>query len=370
MAKRKILTGVIGTEKGGLSLFAVNILKLLDPEQYEVTFLSRAEHPYFEDVIRRYGGKIAPIASRNRHPLKHRADLNRIMREGNFDVCHIHLASASNIEPLIAAKKAGIPLVIAHSHCSGLNAGKLGQMLHRMNVPKIKRYSDLRLACSGLAGEFLYGGADFQVVKNAIDLGRFAYSPEKREQMRKKLGIEGKFVLGHVGRISAEKNPYFLLETFAQIKQKEPESVLLYVGDGPLKQEIEEYAAKLGVRESVIFTGQTATPEDYLCAMDSFLLPSVYEGLGFVLIEAVCSGLTCFASDVIPNEARVCGRVEVFPLEGSKEQLAARILERREDPSRRKSWDSDLARLGYGADSLKKRLEAIYSGRDTGKQED
>ena len=104
--------------------------------------------------------------------------------------------------------------------------------------------------------------------------------------------------------------------------------------------------------------------------MDSFLLPSVYEGLGFVLIEAVCSGLTCFASDVIPNEARVCGRVEVFPLEGSKEKLAARILERREDPSRRKSWDSDLARLGYGADSLKKRLEAIYSGRDTGKQED
>ena len=104
--------------------------------------------------------------------------------------------------------------------------------------------------------------------------------------------------------------------------------------------------------------------------MDSFLLPSVYEGLGFVLIEAVCSGLTCVASDAVPKEARVCGRVEVFSLEGSKEALAARILEHREDASQRKSWSRDLAQLGYGADSLKKRLEDIYSGRDTGKQED
>lgn len=364
MTKRKILTGVIGSEKGGMSLFAVNLLKLLDPEKFEVTFLSRVEHPYFEDVIRQYGGKIACIASRNRHPLKHRADLNRIMREGKFDVCHIHLASASNIEPLIAAKKAGIPLVMAHSHCSGLNTGKVGQLLHRLNAPKIQKYSDLRLACSGLAGEFLYAGADFQVVNNSIDLSRFAYSPEKRETMRRELNVENKFVVGHVGRISAEKNPNFLLETFAEIKKREPESVLLYVGDGPLKQETAEYAAKLGIREAVIFAGQVSNPEDYLCAMDSFLLPSRYEGLGFVLIEAVCTGLRCFASDVVPKEAQVCGRVALFSLSDDKGKLGERILESRENPSERRGYSEELAKLGYDAASLKQRIEAIYTQND------
>lgn len=361
MTKRRILMGVIGSEKGGMSLFQVNLLKLLDPEKFEVTFLSRVAHPYFEDVIRQYGGKIACIASRNRHPLKHRADLNRIMREGNFDVCHIHLASASNIEPLIAAKKAGIPLVIAHSHCSGLNTGKLGRLLHKINAPKIQKYSDLRLACSGLAGEFLYAGADFQVVNNSIDLDRFAYSPEKRKKTRQELNIADQFVLGHVGRISAEKNPRFLLETFAEIHKREPNSILLYVGDGPLKQETEEYASELGIRNHVIFTGQVNNPEDYLCAFDCFLLPSKYEGLGFVLIEAVCSGLICFASDVIPKEAQVCGRVKLFSLSDDKAKLAEKILDSRTDPNQRTGYGQKLAELGYDAASLKRRIEKIYS---------
>ena len=370
MGKITILTGVIGTEKGGMSLFAVNLFKLLDPEKFDVTFLSRAPHPYFEREILDRGGHIACIASRNRHPLRHRRDLDRIMREGRFDVCHIHLASASNIEPLAAAKRAGIPLVIAHSHCSGLSGGKLSALLHRLNAPKIRRYSDLRLACSGLAGEFLYDGADFSVVKNAIDLGRFAYSPETRERMRKSLGLEGKFVLGHVGRLAPEKNPRFLLETFAEIKKLEPSSALVSVGDGPLRGEMEELAVRLGIAEDVIFAGQVLNPEDYLCAFDCFLLPSLYEGLGFVVIEAVCSGLRCFASDVLPREAQVGGMVELFPLDADRRELAERILESRQDPASRSGQGALLASAGYDAASLKRRMEAIYAGQKPENQED
>ena len=167
MRKVKIVTGVIGKGKGGMSRFAVDLFKRLDPERFDVTFLSNDPHPFFGEEILQNGGHIAYIASRERHPLRHSADLRRIMREGNFDVCHIHLSTASNIAPLIAAKKSGVPLVIGHAHASGLSGGKAAALLYaRTGVREV--YAGT-LSESGLAALRAHGiRAEYSVLTERI----------------------------------------------------------------------------------------------------------------------------------------------------------------------------------------------------------
>ncbi len=362
MGKVKVLTGVIGKGKGGMSLFAVGLFERLDPEKFDVTFLTNDPEPYFGKEILAHGGHLAYIPSRLRHPLAHKKALRKILREGKFDVCHIHLSTASNIDPLIEAHRAGVPKVIAHSHNTGVEGNALARLLHGKNASKIRKYTTARLACSKLAGEFMYAGADFTVVKNAIDLDRFAYSPETRKRMREELNFGDKLAVGHIGRMSMQKNPRYLLETFRAVKALEPESVFCYVGDGPMEEEIRRYAGELGILSDIVFTGQVPNPQDYLCAFDCFLLPSLFEGLGFVVIESACSGLLCFASDVIPEEARVCDLVQTFSLSEKPETVAQRIVAQRQDPAVRVGQGERLRELGYDFASQKRQIEAIYTG--------
>lgn len=363
MKKIKVVTGVIGEGKGGMSRFAVDLFKRLDPERFDVTFLSNSPHPYFGPEIEAHGGHIVYISPRGKHPLRHKRDLARVLRQGNFDVCHIHLSTASNIDPLIAAHKAGIPLVIGHSHNTDVEGNAVAKLLHRRNAPKISRYTNKRLACSGKAGEFMFCGADFTVVKNSIDLDRFQYDPQMREKMRAELGLGNAFTVGHVGRMSTQKNPMFLLETFAEIVKLQPDSRLVYVGDGPLEPDIHAKARSLGIEDHILYTGVVSNPQDYFCAFDCFLLPSLFEGLGFVVIEAVCSGLPCFASDVIPEEARVGELVDVFPLSIAKKELAERIVQKSTGYAERIGQKELLAKAGYDTASQKVQVEAIYSGK-------
>ena len=124
--------------------------------------------------------------------------------------------------------------------------------------------------------------------------------------------------MGHVGRMTEAKNPKFLLELFKEIHQQEPESALLYAGSGELEAELKAYARELGIEKDIRFVGQVPDPERYLCAMDCFVLPSRFEGLGYVVIEAAATGLHSFVSDVLPEEAIVGGMVETFPLDADK----------------------------------------------------
>ena len=160
--------GIIGKGNGGLSTYAVNLFRKLDRNRFDCTFLSNDPHPYFEKDIKGLGGRLKVIAARSRHPQKHRQDLRRIMKEEHFDVCHIHLSSDSNICPLEEAKRAGIPIVIAHCHSARVEGFLYPKILHRLNKPKLQRMDVERLACSNAAGKFAYGDAPFTVVNNGI----------------------------------------------------------------------------------------------------------------------------------------------------------------------------------------------------------
>ena len=202
----KILTGVIGAGNGGMSTYAVNLFRELPENNYDVTFLSTAEHPFFESQIKERYGRIKVIPPRNRHPLAHRKAIRKILSEQKFDAVHIHLSTASNIVPLEEAVKAGVPTVIAHIHSAGAEGGKLAALLHKLHVGKLGKMPILRLACSDAAGKFAYGNAGYTVMLNGIDLDRFYWDPGRRDRFRKFKHIPADaFVVGHVGRFTPVK---------------------------------------------------------------------------------------------------------------------------------------------------------------------
>lgn len=357
MRKINVLMGVIGRGNGGLSTYAVRLASLLDPEKFQVTFLSNVPHPFFEKEILKNGGKIVAIPSRTRQPLAHRKAIRQVLKDG-YDVCHIHLGSASNIVPLEEAVKAGIPLVLAHSHSASVEGGTPARLLHRANLKKLAALPVQRLACSQAAGRYLFMEKPFDYVPNAIDLDRFSFDADKRRELRTALGLDGCFVVGHVGRLVPIKNQTFLMEVFARLKEKTPLCRLLLCGDGPDEAALKQKAQELGIAEETIFTGNIPDPENALRAMDCFVLPSLKEGLGLVVIEALGTGLPCFVSDTAPTELDVSPLVHFFSLSEDKEALAKKLLSVMGTP--RRSHKGELAAAGFEAAAQARAMEKRY----------
>ena len=364
MKKTKILMGIIGKGNGGLSTYAVNLFRKLDPDVFDCTFLSNDPHPYFEKDIQKLGGHLKVIAPRNRHPKQHRDDLRRIMAEERFDVCHIHLSSDSNICPLVEAKRAGIPVVIAHCHSAKVEGSLYPKVLHRLNRPKVQKMDMIRLACSKAAGEFAYGDAPFTVANNGIDVKKFVFDSQVREKTRRDLGVSDRFVIGQLGRLVPVKNHEFTLKLFVEVLKSHSRSSLLIVGDGPLEQALKAKASELGIADKVIFTGNVRNPQDYLNAMDCMMLPSLFEGFPLTIVEAVCSGLPCFVSDTVTREVGISDLVKFISLKESLESAAKTVLTAKD--AVRCSQTELLKALHYDAEELVKDMERRYLNQSTG----
>jgi glycosyltransferase EpsF len=206
-----------------------------------------------------------------------------------------------SIFALYAAKRVGVPVRIAHSH-STAGRGEFARNILKYTLRPFSRlYPTHLFACSEYAGRWLFGNRAFckgkvVVVRNAIDTKKFKFNPNVRERVRRELGVEGKFVVGHVGRFMPQKNHAFLLDIFAEVHRRSGESVLLLVGDGELKTTIEEKARRLALTNCVIFLNVRDDVNELYQAMDVFVLPSLYEGLAVVRVEAVAAGLPCLVA--------------------------------------------------------------------------
>jgi glycosyltransferase involved in cell wall biosynthesis len=359
----KLLMGVIGSGNGGMSTYAVKLFQQLPENLYDVTFLSTVEHPFFEKEIRDHYGKIKVIPSRLRHPFAHKKALQKIMAETAYDACHIHLSTASNIEPLKAAVEAKIPVILAHIHSSEVEGSGLARLLHKRNVPKLGALPIRRLAVSDAAGKFAYGSAAYTVVPNGIDLDRFYWEEGRRARFRSYHHLpKDAFVMGHVGRFVPVKNHAFLLELFAEVKKQRADAHLLLCGDGPLLDEIKKKAADMGLAEDVTFTGNIVNPQDAYCAMDVMVLPSQFEGFPLSVIEGYAAGLPCLVSDTVTKEVGIGELVEFFSLQDDKTELAARLLAM-EQPERRSYTDALRAR-GLDAGTQVERMQRRYRGEE------
>lgn len=212
-----------------------------------------------------------------------------------------------------------IPTFIVHSHATKYSDRRVAAIRNQMLCFPISFMKCEKFACSKAAGAFLFGKKTIQncavhIVHNAIEVEKFMFNNKWREQLRRQFDIEDCFVLGHVGRFVPQKNHIFLLNVFARISETMPKVKLLLVGDGPLKNEVQEYCQKLGIEKNVLFVGQRKDIEKVYSAMDVFVLPSIFEGVGISLIEAQANGLMCVASDEVPQEAKIMNYVKFLPL--------------------------------------------------------
>lgn len=331
----KILQVGLGNNPGGVEAFVMNYFRELSKNGVSFDFVSMYGTIAYEKEILSLGGRVFYVPNVKRDYFGYVKEFTALLEKEKYDVVHVNMLSAANILPLQLAKKAGVKKVIAHSHNASA-PGMLRKVLDKLNRPKLNRYADRKLACSEVAGRWLFGEKAYNrgeviLVSNAIDTGKYAYSEENRRAIRQKYGIGEELVIGHVGRFQVQKNHDGIAHIFYETQKIHPKAKLCLIGDGELKESIEGFFREKGILDKVIFTGVCPDVERYLSAMDVFLFPSLFEGLPFTLLEAQANGLPCVISDTITPEA-VLSRENVhsLPLKEKPEIWAEAVLKIRE----------------------------------------
>lgn len=262
-------------------------------------------------------------------PFAYIPTLTQLFLKGNYPIVHSHMNTLS-VFPLFAAWLAHVPVRIAHSH-STIGKGEKINWIKMVLRPFSKIFPTHYCACSKYAGEWLFGKKFFatgkvRVINNAIDLSRFIFCQTVRDKVRAELGVQDKFVIGHVGRFNYQKNHAFLIEIFAEIVKKQPNAVLLLVGQGPEQENVEQQVQVLGIAQSVKILGVRSDVNNLMQAMDVFLLPSRYEGLPVVGVEAQVADLPCVLSDAMTAETKVLDTATFLSLNDAPEVWADKVL--------------------------------------------
>lgn len=325
----KVLCIGVHDQLGGVESFIKNYYTNMNHELVHFDFINQYPHMCFEKDFEQMGSTIYRIPNVKKDVIGYWRAVKNIFKTHDYDVCYVNMLSSANILPLCIAKKMNIKHIIAHSHNGNTPKGSLRKIMHRFNRKVLHRYVTEFWACSETAGKWLFGEFSenaLQIIPNAIDTERFRFSPEKRSEMRKLLNLEDHFVLGHIGRFAEQKNHAFLIDIFSKVKEKCPNSVLLLIGEGELQSNIQEQVDQLGLHDSVQFLGVQKQVEDYYQAMDCFLLPSLFEGLPMVLVEAQAAGLLCVASSTITKEVQLTDNLYYIDLDKTPGEWADYIL--------------------------------------------
>lgn len=354
----RILQVVTYMGRGGLETMLMNYYRNIDRSKVQFDFLThRSEKADYDDEIEALGGKIYHLPRLNPFSRGYLSALDSFFKEHReYQVVHCHQDCLSGVV-LKVAKANGVKFTIAHAHSASQDKN-LKYLIKVIAKKNIKKYSDQLFACGDEAGKWMFETDDFKVINNAIDTDLYTYNQEKSLEIRQKLGIEGRFVVGHVGRFSYPKNHKFIVDVFDEIQKIEPDSVLMLVGDGDLRGEIEDKVKALGLEEKVKFMGVRSDVNDLMQAMDVFLFPSLYEGLPVTMVEAQASGLKCIISDKVPTECAFTDNVQVVKLEDSPKIWANQVLEYKNYDRRNTKQDIEKANFDIKANA--KWLQEFY----------
>ena len=358
----RILHIVPNMQAGGLETLIMSWYRNIDRSKVQFDFLVHYQGKFFyDDEIERLGGKTYHLSVRDdSNFIKYLHDLDQFFKEHKeYKIVHGHMESLGQFY-FKAAKKYGVPVRIAHSHNSATEPtlkGKVKGILAK-GFPK---YATHFFACSELAGQFMFGNRNFTIIKNAIDLSHFQYNEEIRAEIRAELDLNDKFVIGHVGRFCTQKNHKYLIDVFEQVYKRNSKAILLLIGKGELLEEVKTYVAEKSLSESVRFLGVRNDVNKLYDAMDVFVFPSIFEGLGIVLIEAQESRLMTVCSDVVPKEANVTEYYKVISLQESPERWAEEIC-KYADGYEKKDVTDKIRNTGYDIKKSALMLQQFYQG--------
>lgn len=316
----QVLHGIVG---GGSEQVVLNYCSRMRDIHFDLLY-QYEPNPQILERFHEAGINCVQIPDKVHHPLKHLWSMYRIFLKGNYDVVHCHLDWFLNSYVCFVAMLAGIKKRIAHHHQA---YSKWNLLCSIMRIP-CKLFATHWLACGEAAaidgwGKGAVKKGKVTVLPNAIDPERFKFSESARRETRAKYGIaDDDFVVGHVGRFYPQKNHEFLIDVFAELHKRKVNAKLLLLGDGPLQEVIRQKVENLDLAEFVVFAGLQKDPAPFYSAMDVFAFPSLWEGLGIVLLEAQYNGLLCVVSDVVPKEAEISNGITRMSLNEPSQEWA------------------------------------------------
>ena len=316
---------------GGVEAVVMNYYRNIDRNKVQFDFICDEDSKYIpKEEIEKLGGKIILIPPYQK-PFKYHKELKRVLKEGKYKIVHSHISTMSFFS-LWAAKSAKVPIRIAHAHSTTNKQEKKKNLMKQVLRPFSKVFANRYFCCSELAGRWLFGNEAYDqgkvyLLNNAIDVDKFKYNEKVRKAKRKELNIKDKdLVIGHIGRFVKQKNHEFLIDIFNEIHKQNKNAILLLAGDGPLKEAIQNKVKELNLGENVKFLGQRNDANELYQAMDAFVLPSLYEGLPVVGVEAQASGLPCFFSTDMTKETKVLDSTKFISLTHTSKYWADKIL--------------------------------------------
>ena len=302
-------------DRGGAETMCMNLYRHINREEIQFDFIKHTHKiGAYEDEIKEMGGRIyeAPRYKLYNHIKYCRWWKNYLRKHPEYKIIHGHFFTISAIYFKIAKKYGRI--TVGHSHCTEPDKNSFKSFLLSYLCKKMDKFSDVRLACSQEAGKWIYK-KDFIVLNNAIETKQFLYNAKEREKVRSAFDLKNRYVIGTIGRIMYQKNPLGIVEIFKATHTQRPDALLMWIGDGPMRKVAENKVKEYGLEHFVLFLGVRADVPSLLQAMDAFILPSFYEGLPVVAIEAQAAGLPCYISDKISSEVKITEMCRLISLD-------------------------------------------------------
>lgn len=355
----RILHVVTYMGRGGLETMLMNYYRHMDRSKVQFDFLVHRDFEAdYDEEIRNLGGKIYRVSRLVPWSSVYRQELKRFFKmHTEYKIVHVHQDCLSSVA-LQCAKECGIPVRIAHSHSSSA-VRNIKYPIKLYYMRKIPQYATHLFSCGQQAGDWMFSGHTYRIVRNAIDVKKYLYSYNKEQSVRTELKLDGKRVIGHVGNFTPAKNHTFLLDIFQELLTEEKNVCLLLVGGGEEKAVIQEKANMMGIEDKVIFTGVRSDVDQLMQAMDVFVFPSLYEGLPVTMIEAQAAGIPCIISDRVSEECIVTkGLVSSVSLEESPKIWAEKILQRSKKID--ENHGCEIKEAGYDIVTSAKELELFY----------
>ena len=349
---------------GGKKNLVMEYYRHIDREQVQFDFICDADSQAIpEEEITRLGGRVYRIRP-YQNILGNMADLRKLCRQNHYPIMHAY-NSTMNVFPMFVARTAGIPVRISES-LSMAHQRDWKTKFKKLLRPMSRYFANRYLSCGEDCGRWQFGSRLFEagrvdVFKTVIDTHRNAYDPAVRDRTRQHYGWEDKIVIGHIGRFTPQKNSVRLIEIFGAITAKEPKAILCLIGDGELKEKMRKKIKCLGIEQQVCYLGRREDIGQFYNAMDVFLLPSLYEGLPVVGLEAESCGLPMFFSTEVTKEADACQLGHFMSLEAPNEEWAREILLAvRENMPVRRSHAVEVAEAGFDSQTEARRMQEYY----------
>ena len=350
-------------ENGGVESVIMNYYRHLDRNKVQFDFvMHKGSNCRYINEASKLGANIFEITPYNKNIISFTWEIYKIIKNEKYRIVHSNMNSLS-VFPLFAAWLAGCKVRILHNHTTDTKAEGLRTIIKRFLRPFAKKFSNQYWACSKLAAIWMYGNdavkeGKVTIVHNAIDIEKFKYNEESRIRIRKKMNLYGKFVVGHIGRFVKQKNHEFLIDIFTKVVQKNPEAVLLLIGDGPMLTSIKKKVNKEKIQDKVYFLGVRNDVAELYSVMDVFVLPSFYEGLPIVGVEAQVNGLPFICSNLITKEILFNKSTIMLSLDAGREVWANEVLRYRRNSSPEEIIK--IKELGFDINTEANRLVGKY----------